>query len=245
MPLLNSFCNHEAFSQRYLKPLLVEPLQDRLNNLPDPAHFLVGTDISSIQVLANEKSGVHGAHTGRRARFVRTADGWFYGHHVLRKWQQTGEWCHQRESEHDLQYTVTVGDAPDMTGVPRLTVDVQATLMRYERDAVSQLLASGGHADLGAGWARASLHWSLRLQLIVDRGGRAHLVSQARSMPPVTDAGKTGPYIATSPLAHLLQPARLFHTWEHGAASLAAVQDYLVSRLAAAIEPVLMSDFDA
>ncbi len=245
MPLLNSFCNHEAFSQRYLKPLLVDPLQDRLNNLPDPVQFPVGTNISDSQILTNERSGVHGADTGRRARFVRTSHGWFYGHYILRKWQQDGEWCHQRESEHDLQYTVTVGDAPDMTGVPRLTVDVQASLMRYERDAVSQRLASGGHADLGAGWARARLHWSLRLQLIVDGGGRANLVSQARSVPPVTDAGKTGPYIASSPLAHLLQPARLFHAWEHGAASLAAVQDFLVSRLAAAIEPVLMLDPDA
>ncbi len=245
MPLLNSFYDHEAFSQRYLRPLLVDQLQDRLNNLPDPSHFPASRNITSQQILADERSGVHGADTGRRARFVRTADGWFYGHHVLRKWQQTGEWCHQRESEHDLQYGVTVGEVPDPTGVPRLTVDVHGSLMRYERDAVSQLLAGGRHADLGTGWARASLHWSLRLQLIVDGGGRANLVNQARSVAPVTDAGKTGPYIASSPLDHLLQPTRLLHTWEHGAASLAAVQDYLVSRLAAAIEPALMLQADA
>jgi len=242
MPQLNSFCNLEAFSQRYLKPLLIDPLEQRLNALPDYALVLPPGSVATGQGSINDKSGVYASNTGLRARFVRTPNGWLYGDHVLLQWQHPGDVSHERQSEQDLQYGVSVSEQPDMAGVPRLTVDLYGSLMRYERDAVSQSLGRGRHADLGRGWARVTLHWALQLQLIVDGNGRANLISRARKSAPVADAGKSGGYIASDPLAHLLHLQRLTHAWDHGSASLGAVQDYLVSRLAAAIEPALWVD---
>jgi hypothetical protein len=57
----------------------------------------------------------------------------------------------------------------------------------------------------------------------------------------VLDGGRAGTYIVSDPLGHLLNPVRLVHGWDHGPAGLSAVQDQLVSRLAAAIEPTLAS----
>ena len=242
MPELNSFFNHEVFSQRYLKPLLIDPLEERLNAQRDYALILPAGAVATGQGSINDKSGVYASNTGLRARFVRTPNGWLYGDHVLLQWQQPGDVSHQRESEQDLQYGVAVSEQPDMAGVPRLTVDIHGSLMRYERDAVSQTLARGRQADLGRGWARVTLHWALQLQLIVDGNGRANLISRTRKSAPVADAGKSGGYIASDPLAHLLHLQRLTHAWDHGSAGLTAVQDYLVSRLAAAIEPSLSFD---
>ncbi len=236
MPKLNSFENHEEFSQRYLKPLLIDPLEVRLNALPDYAQALPAGAIVGQDGVVDEKTGGGGTMP---ARFIRTPVGWTYRHHTLLEWQQPGDVTHERESEQDLQYSVTISQQPDMAGVPRLTVDLHGSLMRYERDVVTQEIADGQSADVGKGWARATLQWSLRLQLVVGTGGRVNVVSRARKSPPVTDAGKAGAYIVADPLAHLLNLPRLMHGWEHGNASLAAVQDYLVSRLAAAIEPVL------
>ena len=245
MPELNSFFNAEVFSQRYLKPLLIDPLEDRLNLQPDYAQTLPAGSVANGQGSINDKSGVYASATGLRARFVRTPNGWLYGDHVLLQWQQPGDVCHERESEQDVQYGVSVSQQPDMAGVPRLTVDIYGSLMRYERDAVSQTLGRGQQADLGRGWARATLHWALQLQVIVDGSGRANLISRARKSAPVADAGKSGGYIASDPLAHLLHLQRLTHAWDHGSAGLAAVQDYLVSRLAAAIETPLSRDPNA
>lgn len=236
MPKLNTFESPDEFSQRYLKPLLIDPLENRLNALPDYAQALPPGAVIDQEGAVCEKSGGGGTDP---ARFVRTPVGWTYRDHVLLQWQQPGDITHLRESEQDLQYSVTVSQQPDMAGVPRLTVDLHGSMMRYERDAVSQAVPDGQPADLGKGWARATLQWSLRLQLVVGTGGRVNVVSRARKSAPVTDAGKTGAYIVADPLAHLLNLPRLMHGWEHGNASLAAVQDYLVSRLAAAIEPVL------
>ena len=242
MPELNSFSNSEVFSQRYLKPLLIDPLEDRLNAAPDYAQVLPPGAVATGQGAINDKSGVYASNSGLRARFVRTPNGWLYGDHVLLQWQQPGDVTHERESEQDVQYGVSVSERPDMAGVPRLTVDIYGSLMRYERDAVSQSLGRGRQADLGRGWARVTLHWALQLQLIVDGNGRVNLISRARKSAPVADAGKSGGYIASDPLAHLLPLPRLTHAWDHGSASLGAVQDYLVSRLAAAIEPALWVD---
>lgn len=241
MPELN-FSDREVFSQRYLKPLLIDPLEERLNSMPDYALTLPGGAVATGQGAINDKSGVTASNTGLRARFVRTPSGWYYGDHVLLQWQQPGDVSHLRESEQDLQYGVSVSEQLDMAGVPRLTIDLYGSLMRYERDAVSQTLGRGRQVDLGRGWARATLHWALQLQLIVDGSGRANLISRARKAAPVADGGKSGAYIASDPLAHLLNLPRLTQAWDHGGAGLSAIQDYLVARLAAAIEPALAHD---
>ena len=154
--------------------------------------------------------------------------------HAVRSWRTDGPVAHRRLSELEHRYDVTVSEQPDMAGVPRLTVDLQALQTRYERDAVQE-----GGCDLGAGWARLTLRWSLRLQLVVTATGRANVVTRVNRMAPRADAGRTGPYISADPLARLMDVRRLAREWEQGGAGLGAVRDQLVSRLAAAIEPPL------
>ncbi|WP_145648480.1 hypothetical protein [Pseudoduganella lurida] len=191
-----------------------------------------------------ERTGLPDDDNVDAARFIHTPDGWTFRDHVLIEWQQLGSTSHRRVSERDLQLSVTVSEQPDQAGVPRLTVDLHASLMRYERDAVVQRAQDGQPCDLGKGWARATLQWSLRLQFVATAGGRANVVCHARRPPPVTDAGRTGAYIVSDPLTHLLNMPRLTHAWEHGDAGLPAVRDGLVSRLAAAIEPMLDDPYE-
>ncbi|MBB3221372.1 hypothetical protein [Pseudoduganella umbonata] len=167
-------------------------------------------------------------------RFVRTSRGWTWRDHASLAWHTDGPVAHRHLSELEHRYDVIVSEQPDMAGVPRLTVDLHALQSWYERDAVQD-----GDCDLGSGWARLTLRWSLRLQLVVTAAGRANVVTRVNQMAPRTDTGRTGPYISADTLARLLDVRRLTREWERGGASLGAVRDQLVSRLAAAIEPPL------
>lgn len=241
MVIERPYADRDEFLQRYLKPLLMDPLQDRLNNLPD---FLFSQPDSDGRLdredSVNEKSGAEASLLGgQRARFVEGKAGWHYRDHVLLSWKQPGATSHARESEQDLQFSVVLSEQPDMAGIPRLTVDIHGSLMRYEWDSVSQTLPDGRSLHLGKGWARATLQWSLRVQCIAGADGRVHVVARPRKAPPVMDARTAGAYIVSDPLQHLMNIQRISHQWEHGTVGLGAVQGVLVARLAAAIEPVL------
>jgi hypothetical protein len=238
MAKFNSFLNREEFSQRYLKPLLIDPLQARLDALPDFAHSLPPTARVDAQGGNRQPLELPGGIFCRPC-FARTAQGWTWRDHVLLAWRTDGVVSHRRESEQECRYEVVLSDQLDSAGVERPTIDINATLMRYERDAVTQLDSAGQPCDLGKGWARATLQWSLRLQLIVMADGRANVITRVRRNGPVTDAGRAGGYVVSDPLTHLLNVPRLAQGWEHGPAGLVTVQEQLVSRLAAAIEPTL------
>jgi hypothetical protein len=229
MSKLNSFDDHEEFSRRYLKPLMVDALQARLQAWPVALALPPGA-IADASASETEHSGMPGSEPG----FVRTKRGWTWRDHTLLAWRTDGAVKHQRVSEMEHRYDVIVSEQPDMAGLPRLTVDLHAVQTRYERDAVAD-----GTIDLGAGWARLTLRWSLRLQLVVTAAGRANVVARATRVPPRSDAGRTGPYIGADPVARLLDVRALVREWDRGGAGLAAVQEQLVSRLAAAIETPL------
>ncbi|UGQ48900.1 hypothetical protein [Massilia endophytica] len=241
MVIERPYADREEFLQRYLKPLLIDPLQDRLNSLPD---FLfsqpdVGARLDSEDSV-NEKSGASASLLGgQRAVFVPGKNGWHYHDHVLLSWKDGGELVHSRQSEQDLRFGIVLSEQPDMAGTDRLTVDINASLMRYEWDSVGQRLPDGRATHLGKGWARVTLQWSLRVQCIAGADGRVHVVARPRKSAPVMDARTLGAYLVSDPLQHLMNMPRITHGWEHGAASMAAVQGVLVARLAAAIEPVL------
>jgi hypothetical protein len=237
MSNFTNFDDPDMFARRYLKPLLIDALQVRLD-AGSPALALPPAAVLDATGSENRRSGVAAGAPGE-PRFIRTRRGWTWCDHALVAWQTPGALTHCRISEQEHRYDVFLSEQPDMAGVPRLTVDLHAVRSRYERDAVTQRGADGGSCDLGAGWARLTLRWSLRLQLVVTATGRANVVTRARRVAPRTDAGRTGPYVASSPLDHLLDVRRLARDWEEGGASLGAVQDQLVSRLAAAIEPPL------
>lgn len=228
MAKFNSLVDAEEFSRRYLKPLLVDALQVRLDAWPVALALPQGAIVDPSGCEC-ERSGA-----ADEPRFVSTARGWSWRDHQLVTWQTEGAVAHRRSSELEHRYDVIVSEQPDMAGVPRLTVDLHAVQTRFERDAVSEAAC-----DLGTGWARLTLRWSLRLQLVVTAAGRANLITRANRMPPRADDGRTGPYIGADPLGRLLDVRRVMREWDRGGASLAAVQDQLVSRLAAAIEPPL------
>lgn len=228
MSKFNSFVDLEEFSRRYLQPLFIDALQARLQAWPVALALPAGAVIDPLASEC-ERSGA-----GDESRFVRTKRGWTWRNHALLSWRMEGGVSHRRQSELEHRYDVIVSEQPDMAGVPRLTVDIHAVQTRYERDAVAE-----GRCDLGAGWARLTLRWSLRLQLVLTAAGRANVVVRATRTPPRADAGRAGPYISADPLARLLDVRRLARDWNHGGASLGAVQEQLVSRLAAAIEPPL------
>jgi hypothetical protein len=232
----NSYIDLTEFPQRYVKPLLIDALERRLAAWPITMVLppeAVPDPLGSERERSGLAEGTTCPRTGE-ARFVRTNRGWTWRDHALLAWPTDGPVAHRRHSELEHRYDVIVSEQPDMAGVPRLTVDLHALQTRYERDAVRN-----GDLDLGAGWARLTLRWSLRLQLVVTAAGRVNVVTRVNRMAPRTDAGRTGPYISADPLARLLDVRRLARDWEQGGASMGAVRDQLVSRLAAAIEPPL------
>jgi hypothetical protein len=237
MPDSQPFADLDAFRRCYVKPLLVDPLQCRLAGLPVAPGLPPGA-VAEPGGCGAERSGLLPGEPGS-PRFVHTARGWLWRDFTMLAWRTEGAVAHRRLSERETRYEVIVSEQPDMAGVPRPTVDLHAVRARYERDAASQQAAGGGTCDLGAGWARLTLRWSLRLQLVVTAAGRANVVTRVNRGAPAVDAGRTAPYITADPLACLLDVRRLARDWEQGSASLRAIQDQLVSRLAAAIEPPL------
>ncbi|QBE65703.1 hypothetical protein [Pseudoduganella lutea] len=230
MSHLYNFTDRDAFSRHYLKPLLVDALEVRLAARPAPLPL----PAAAIVEASDSETG----HVGE-PRFVRTSQGWTWREHALLAWRTAGPMAHRRISEQEHRYDVIVSQQPDMAGRLRLTVDLHALRNRYERDTVSHALASGATHDLGTGWARLTLRWSLRLQLVLTAAGRANVVTHARRVAPRADAGRTGPYVSGDPFSRLLDARRIERDWEQGSTSLGVVKDQLVSRLAAAIEPPL------
>lgn len=227
----------ELFFQRYLKPLLLDPLQQRLNALPDYLHARKEHWAEkNIDEMVNEKSGTAATlSNGARAVFVPTASGWSYRDHVLLHWHEAGRNSRGRESEQDLQYNVAVLTQPDAAGVPRLTVELQGALMRYEWERVNQdLLPFRKNIYMGKGWARARLQWSVRLQFVAGADGRIGIVSSVRKAPPVTDSGVVGIYVVSDAFAHLMPMNKIAADWEGNGASLAALEAAVLAPLAAA-----------
>jgi len=225
------------FLRVYLGRFLLEPLQARLDQLPDFMHSRVGLagELVAAECL-NEKSGTEATlYNGARAEFVPTGAGWQYRDHVLLHWQEANRTLHDRESEQDVHCTLALASQPGEDGRLHPTLDVIATLTRYEWDSVKQELpASRQRTYMGKAWARATLQWSLRLQWLPGADGRIALAVTARKGMPRTDAGTTGIYVVSEPLPHLINVPRTCQWWDSHPASLNAVRVELAAPLAAA-----------
>lgn len=222
----------DVFFKRFLKPMLIDPIQDRLTQLPDYRNLRVAPDVGlNRDESFNEKSGVSATlDNAVRAVFVANAGGWGYRDHVLLHWREGNRLSHVRESEQDLQFSVTVSTQPDGMGVPRLTVDLYSSLMRYEWDRASQKMALFNRkVNLGKGWARSTMHWSLRLQFVPDEHGVVRLAAHGKRAPAATDSGVVGMYVVSDALAHLLNMNKLTNDWEGNPASLASLQQTVVA----------------
>jgi hypothetical protein len=229
------------FLRSYLRPLLVEPLQARLDELPDFIHSRAGLagELKASECL-NEKSGVEATlYNGVRAEFVPTKAGWQYRDHVLLHWQEANRTLHDRESEQDVHCTLALASQPGEDGRPHATLDIISTLTRYEWDSVKQELpASRQRHYMGKAWARATLQWSLRLQWLPAADGRIRMTVQERKGMPRTDAGTTGIYVVSDPLPHLINVHRICQWWDNHSASLVPVRSELAEPLAAATTTV-------
>ena len=226
----------EVFFKRFLKPMLIDPIQERLSQLPDYRNLRVAPDVAlNRDESFNEKSGVSATlDNAVRAVFVANAGGWGYRDHVLLHWREGNRLSHVRESEQDLQFSVTVSTQPDSAGVPRLTVDLYSSLMRYEWDRASQKMALFNRkVNLGKGWARSTMHWSLRLQLVPDESGTVQVAVIGKRAPAATDSGVVGMYVVSDALAHLLNMNKLTNDWEGNPASLASLQHTVVAEFSA------------
>jgi hypothetical protein len=224
--------SREVFFKRFLKPLLIDPIQDRLNQLPDYRNLRVALDGGlNREESFNEKSGVSATmDNGVRAQFVANSGGWGYRDHVLLHWREGNRLSHVRESEQDLQFSVTVSSQPDSMGVPRLTVDLYSSLMRYEWDRASQKMALFNRkVNLGKGWARSTMHWAMRLQFLADDLGAIRVAVTPKRSPAATDSGVVGMYMVSDALGHLLNMNKLSNEWEGNPASLGAVQQEVVA----------------
>ncbi|CAN7292252.1 hypothetical protein LJR289_001403 [Pseudoduganella sp. LjRoot289] len=222
----------DVFFKRFLKPMLIDPIQERLSLLPDYRNLRVAPDVGlNRDESFNEKSGVSATlDNAMRAVFVANAGGWGYRDHVLLHWREGNRLSHVRESEQDLQFSVTVSTQPDGAGVPRLTVDLYSSLMRYEWDRASQKMALFNRkVNLGKGWARSTMHWSMRLQFVPDDSGVVRLAVNGKRAPAATDSGVVGMYVVSDALAHLLNMNKLTNDWEGNPASLASLQQTVVA----------------
>lgn len=229
--------SREVFFKRFLKPLLIDPIQERLNQLPDYRNLRVALDGGlNREESFNEKSGVSAnMDNGVRAQFVANSGGWGYRDHVLLHWREGNRLSHVRESEQDLQFSVTVSSQPDSMGVPRLTVDLYSSLMRYEWDRASQKMALFNRkVNLGKGWARSTMHWAMRLQFLADDLGAIRVAVTPKRSPAATDSGVVGMYMVSDALGHLLNMNKLSNEWEGNPASLGAVQQEVVEKFSEA-----------
>ncbi len=227
----------DVFFKQFLKPLLIDPLQQKFNALPDYLHSRIDQNGErDPEETQNEKSGaVATLSNGARALFVPNATGWHYRDHVLLHWHEGSSHAHDRESEQDVQFSVVVSTLPDGAGVPRLTVDLTSSMMRYEWDRVNQKLAPFKRKIyMGKGWARATLQCSLRLQFVPGAQGGIALKVCAKKAPPVTDSGVMGMYVVSDAFAHLMNINKISNDWDSNAVSLAVLQDGLVAELGAA-----------
>lgn len=227
-----------TFLNDFVRPLLVEPVRERLSSLPDYVHARRGQceELDRIESV-NEKSGAMATlDNGARAGFVPEAGGWRYRDHVLLHWHEGGERSHDRESEQDLQFQISVSNQPDADGIERLTFDLTSTLMRYEWDRVNQ--KSGPFMRktyVGKGWARTSMQWTLRLQCVPTARGGIALTVNGRQAPAATDSGVLGMYVVSDARSHLLNMNKISNDWDGNAAGMAALQKTVIAQFGAAV----------
>ena len=232
-----------VFLQRYLKPLLVDPLQAAINALPDYLHARMDRwrDMHSRDIV-NTKTGVAAdLRNGLRAVFVPTPTGWIYSDHVKLAWHETGSNSHDRVSEQLLQYTIDLSTQPDAGGRARLTIDVKGALMRLERDQVNQDFPFKHDVYMGKGWARVTQDWAIRLQLLPDADGRLTLAREAVEQAPRDESGSGGVYQLATLFNELFHLQTIVDDWSGNSASMGALERSVIDGLVAASGPV----FDA
>ncbi|MES2149158.1 MAG: hypothetical protein V4508_05115 [Pseudomonadota bacterium] len=230
----------EVFLQRYVKPLLVDPLQAAIGALPDYLHARMDRwrDMNRRELI-NTKTGVAAdLANGLRAGFVPTPSGWILSDHVKLSWHESGAHSHDRSSEQLLQYTVDLSTQADAAGVARLTLDIAGVLMRHECDQVNQDFPFKHDVYMGKGWARVTLGWRIRVQFVPGADGRLVLTCSCSQDAPLQESGSGGVYVLAELYANLFNQHTIVDDWEHNSAGMAALAASVVGQLVAGSDTV-------
>jgi hypothetical protein len=230
---------HDVFFDKYLHQVLVVPFEQKANELQDYVH---ARDDRTPNIGICDRTGIdpNQPATSQRAKFVRTAAGWSYGDHVQLNWHESGFYSHDRESEQNLQYAITVSMQPDAAGAQRLTMDILGSLYRYEWDQQNEDIPPfQSNVYVGKGWASATITWNIRLQFIAGADGKITITKTSAQNDPVTDHGDSGLFKVADFFSDLLDLHGINDNFRDNAASLGQIEGAIVQQLLDQTGPIL------
>jgi hypothetical protein len=223
------------FRSDYLYPLIVKPLEDKINAQPD--YVNARTD-RGAHASINDKT--HAVPATARAQFVPTATGWMYHDHVKLEWHESGFHSHDRESEQEITYTIDVVTKNDAKGTPRLTLDIHSKLYRYEWDQLNtDIPPFKSNVYVGKAWANATLTWELSLQFIAGADGKITISKTSTVPDPVTDSGDAGAYKIADAFTSLLGVHGIEDDWRNNGSSLGTIETGIVNAFISAAGTVI------
>jgi hypothetical protein len=115
--------------------------------------------------------------------------------------------------------------APDADKVSRLTLEIDGTLYRYEKDQLNtDVPPFKSNCYLGDGWAEATLPWSIKLQFVAGADGKLTVTKTAVEDPPRTDHGQGGAYDIADFFNNLFDLNTISSDWQNNAVGLSAVE---------------------
>jgi hypothetical protein len=213
------YIDAEVFLTSYIKPIIIDPLNAALSRMPD---YTQARSDRHAHAEVNDKSApdAHG-----RATFVRDGLGWTYHDNVDLRWHESGFYSHDRWSRQHLSLAVQLKMAPDADKVSRLTLEIDGTLYRYEKDQLNtDVPPFKSNCYLGDGWAEATLPWSIKLQFVAGADGKLTVTKTAVQDPPRTDHGQGGAYDIADFFNNLFDLNTISSDWQNNAVGLSAVE---------------------
>jgi hypothetical protein len=208
-----------VFLDRYIKPVIIDPLNRSLSAMQDYVH---ARPDRNPKVEVNDKSApdAHG-----RATFVRTPTGWNYHDTVHLYWHESGFYSHDRWSQQSLTFEVKLLMANDAGGVPRLTLQIDGSLFRYEKDQQNtDIPPFKSNVYVGDAWANATMPWTIKLQFVAGADGKLTITKTAAEGQTQTDHGQGGVFDVADFFRGLFDMKTISSDWSDNAGGLAAVE---------------------
>jgi hypothetical protein len=209
----------DLFLDRYIKPVIIDPLNRALSSMPNYIH---ARPDRNPDVELNDKSAPDANH---RATFVRVPSGWTYHDTVHLRWHESGFYSHDRWSQQSLNFGVKLLMANDDKGVPRLTLQIDGSLYRYEKDQQNtDVPPFKSNVYVGDAWASATLPWTIKLQFVAGADGKLTITKTATEGKPNEDHGQGGIFDVADFFNGLFNLKTISSDWSDNAVGLAAVE---------------------
>lgn len=208
-----------VFLDRYIKPTIIDPLNRSLSAMPD---YVNARPDRGPSVEVNDKSAPDGHG---RATFVRTSTGWTYHDTVHLNWHESGFYSHDRWSQQSMIFEVKLLMANDAGGIPRLTLQIDGSLFRYEKDQQNtDVPPFKSNVYVGDGWAKATMPWTIKLQFVAGADGKLTITKSAAAGQTQTDHGQGGIFDLADFFRGLFDMKTISSDWSDNAGGLAAVE---------------------